>query len=75
MSPRSSFMALAAFLTIGIFLLRQSPATPSFYHDVFGRSRALSTWLDNEEARYAGVVQARQELIRKWGPTDAEVES
>jgi hypothetical protein len=78
MSPRfSSFIALAAFLTVAIVLINQFkfPATPSFYHDAFGRGRPLSTWLTDEEGRYAEVVQGRQQLIRKWGPTAAEVEA
>jgi len=75
-SRLSSFIALAAFLAIGIVLLqRRFPVTPSFYHDVSGRRRLLSTWLTNEEARYAEVVQDRHQLIRKWGPTAAQVES
>jgi hypothetical protein len=77
MAPRpSSFIALLAFLTIGIVLFqRRFPVSPSFYHDVSGRGRPLSAWLTNEEARYAEVVQGRQQLIRKWGPTAAQVES
>jgi hypothetical protein len=77
MAPRpSSFIALAAFLILGIVLLQhQFPTTPSFYRDVSGRGRPLSAWLTDEEARYAEVVQGRQQLITKWGPTAAEVES
>ena len=77
--PRSSSLtALAAILVIGTFLLfRRLSAPPAFYRDAFGfgRSRSLRTWLRDEEVRYAEVVQSRQELIRKWGPTDVQVES
>jgi hypothetical protein len=77
--PRSSsFTALAAILVIGTFLLfRRLSAPPAFYRDAFGfgRGRSLRAWLRDEEARYAEVVQSREELIRKWGPTDVDVEA
>ena len=77
MLPRSSsLMALATFLIICVILLRRRfHVTPSFYRDVSGRGGPLSTWLNNEEARYAEVMQGRQQFITKWGPTAAEVES
>ena len=77
--PRSSFTALAAILVIGTFLLfrRLAASPPTFYRDAFGfgRGRSLRAWLRDEEARYAGVVQSRQQLIQKWGPTDVQVEA
>jgi hypothetical protein len=75
MLSRSSVIALAAFFTITLVLFRQYSATPPFYHDAFGRSHSLNAWLNDEDARYAEVVQDRQELIKKWGPTDVQVES
>jgi len=77
--PRSSFTALAAILVIGTFLLfrRLAASPPAFYRDAFGfgQGRSLETWLRNEEARYAEVVQRRQQLIQKWGPTDVDVQA
>ncbi|KAH9961553.1 methyltransferase domain-containing protein [Russula dissimulans] len=76
MPPRLSFVALAAFLTTTILLLlRPFFAQSSFYHNVFGRGRSLSSWLNEEEARYAAALQDRQQLITKWGPTEVDVES
>ena len=78
MPPCASFTVLAAILTLGTFLLfRRLAAPPTFYRDAFGGSglgRSLRPWLRDEDARYAEVVQARQELIRKWGPTEVQVE-
>jgi hypothetical protein len=75
MLSRSTIIALTAFFTITIILFRQFPATPRFYHDAFGRGHSLDAWLNEEEARYDGVLRDRQELIKKWGPTEAQVES
>jgi len=77
--PRASFTALAAILTLGTFLLfRRLSTPPAFYRDAFDGydlGRSLRTWLRNEDARYAEVVRARQELMKKWGPTEVQVES
>ena len=71
----SSYTPLAAILVIGTFLLFRRRRHP-FYRDAFGlgRGRSLRAWLRDEEVRYPEVVQSRQELIRKWGPTNVEVE-
>ena len=76
MLPRSSFIALATFLTIGVVLiLRQRSASFSFYRSSFAYGRSLNAWLRDEEARYVLSVQDRHRLIRRWGPTDVDVES
>jgi hypothetical protein len=79
MPPRASFTALAAILILGTFLLfRRLSAPPAFYRDAFGGyglGRSVKTWLRNEDARYAEVLQARQQLIAKWGPTEGQVEA
>jgi hypothetical protein len=75
MLSRSSVIALAAFFTITLVLFQQYSAIPPFYHDAFGRGHSLNAWLNDEGARYAEVVQDRQELIKKWGPMDVQVES
>jgi hypothetical protein len=75
--PRlTSTVALAALLIITIiFLIRSSPSQPAYYRDVFGNhGLSLSGWLNREEARYAKVLQERQQLVAKWGPTDAFVD-
>ncbi len=75
MPPRPSVVALAAFITISIILfLHQFSAGPSYYRDVFTRSHSLTAWLSEEEERYAAFIQDRQQLIRKWGPTEPAVE-
>jgi hypothetical protein len=71
--PRlSSTVALAALLVIAIiFLIRSSPSQPAYYRDVLGgHGLSLSAWLSREETRYAKVLQERQQLITKWGPTN-----
>ncbi|KAI9455892.1 methyltransferase domain-containing protein [Russula earlei] len=76
MLPRSSFVALAAFLTIAlVFVLRPFSVPSSYYRDVFDQGRSLTTWLSAEEARYAALLQQRRQLIKKWGPTEVDVES
>jgi len=79
MPPRPTVIALGVVLSFGvIFLLRPFAPTlsvhSSYYRDVFGRSRPLSDWLRNEEARYTVAVQDRQQLIRKYGPTEVTVD-
>jgi hypothetical protein len=80
MPPRAYFTALAAILTLGTFLLfRRLAAPPAFYRDAFGGGgyglgHSLGAWLREEDARYAEVVRARQQLITKWGPTESQVE-
>jgi hypothetical protein len=75
MLSRRTIVALTAFFAITIVLFRQYSATPHFYHDAFGRGHSLDAWLNDEEARYVEVLRDRQKLIKKWGPTDAQVES
>ena len=71
--PRlSSIVTLAVLLVIAfIFLIRSSPSHPAYYRDVLGgHGLSLSAWLSREETRYAKILQERQHLVRKWGPTD-----
>jgi len=76
MPPRLTFVALTAFLTTAILLLlRPFLVESSFYNNIFSHSRSLSSWLTEEEARYAAALQDRQQLITKWGPSAVEVES
>jgi hypothetical protein len=75
--PRISFsVVLTAFLLIAlIFLLRSTSPQPSYYRDVFGgHGRSLSDWLHREEERYATILQERERLVLKWGPTNATVD-
>ena len=74
--PRISFsVTLTALLLIAfIFLLRSTSPQPSYYRDVFGRGPSLSTWLHREEERYAKILQEREQLVVKWGPTNATVD-
>ena len=73
--PRISFsVTLTALLLIAfIFLLRSTSPQP-YYRDVFGRGPSLSTWLHREEERYAKILQEREQLVVKWGPTNATVD-
>jgi hypothetical protein len=75
MSPRPSVVAVATLVAI-IFLLilhQFSGSSSSYYRDVFTSRRSLKTWLNEEEERYIAFLQDRQQLIRKWGPSESEV--
>jgi hypothetical protein len=80
MPPRPTIVAFSLLLVFLVFLLFR-PFAPtlsvhsSYYRDVFGRSRPLREWLRDEEERYTVAVQDRQELIRKYGPTEVTVDS
>jgi hypothetical protein len=76
MPPRPSVVALATFIAVSSLLLLHQffGSSPSYYRDVFTRSRSLTAWLSDEEERYAAFIQDRQQLIRKWGPTEVEVQ-
>jgi hypothetical protein len=76
MPPRPSVVALATFIAVSFLLLFHQffGSSPSYYRDVFTRSRSLNAWLNDEEERYAAFIQNRQQLIRKWGPTEVEVQ-
>jgi len=72
-----SSVTVAAVLIITIFFFFHSSYVPSLASsklDVFGSHVHLSTWLSQEEARYAKFLKERQELVTKWGPTHADVE-
>jgi hypothetical protein len=75
MPPRPSIVALATFIAIIIVLILHqfSPSSPSYYRDAFTSRRSLKSWLNDEEERYTEFLQNRQQLIRKWGPTESEV--
>jgi hypothetical protein len=75
MSPRPSVVALATLIAIiFVLILHQfSGSSPSYYRDAFTSSRSLKTWLNDEEERYTAFLQDRQQLIRKWGPSEAAV--
>ena len=73
--PRISFtVALTALLLFALIFFLGSTSQPSYYRDVFGGGSSLSTWLRREEERYAKILQEREQLIVKWGPTDATVD-
>src|SRR6266849_8027346 len=76
MSPRPSIVALATFIAIIIVLILHqfSPSSSSDYRDAFTSGRSLKSWLNDEEERYTEFLQNRQQLIRKWGPSEAEVQ-
>jgi hypothetical protein len=79
MPPRLTVVTFAIFLIFLFSILRPFAPTlsvhSSYYRDVFGRSRPLSDWLRDEDARYTVAVEGRQELIRKYGPTEVNVDS
>jgi hypothetical protein len=76
MPPRPSIVALATFIALSIILLlHQFSSHSSYYRDAFTSGRSLKAWLNDEEERYALFLQDRQQLIRKWGPTDVAVEA
>jgi len=68
-----SFIALIAFLTIGIVLFRSFPTRRPFYRNISGHSLSLSAWLKDEEAQYSLFLKHRQQLIRRWGPLAVDV--
>lgn len=76
MSPRPSVVALATLIAIIFVLILHQFSGPSssYYRDVFTRSRPLKSFLDDEEERYSAFLQDRQQLIRKWGPSESAVE-
>jgi hypothetical protein len=75
MPPRPSVVALAVFIAISLILiLHQFSASSSYYRDVFTRDRSLKTWLNNEEEHYSAFLEGRQQLIRKWGPSESAVQ-
>lgn len=75
MAPRPSIVALATFIAISfILVLHQFSGSSTYYRDAFTSSRSLKTWLNDEEERYTAFLQGRQELIRKWGPSESEVQ-
>jgi hypothetical protein len=75
MPPRPSLVALATFIAISfILILHQFSSSSSYYRDAFTRSRSLKTWLKDEEEHYTAFLQDRQQLIRKWGPTESAVQ-
>jgi hypothetical protein len=79
MPPRLTVVACTTFLLFVVILLRPFRPTlsvhSSYYRDVFGHSRPLRDWLRDEEARYTVAVEDRQQLIRKYGPTEVTVDS
>jgi len=75
---RSSFLLLLLIPSIVVcYLIVQRPY--SSYNTLVssfasGTTRGgLRKWLAEEEARYEQTLRNRQALIRKWGPTPAEV--
>lgn len=77
MPPRPSVLALAGCIAISVILLLRQFSTysySSYYRDVFSRGHPLKDWLNDEEERYAAFIQDRQQLIKKYGPTEALVE-
>ena len=76
MPPRPSIVALATFIAVSfILILHQfSSSSSSYYRDVFTRGRSLKTWLNDEEEHYNAFLEGRQQLIRKWGPSESAVQ-
>jgi hypothetical protein len=77
MPPRPSIVALATFIAVSfILILHQfsSSSSSSYYRDVFTRGRSLKTWLNDEEEHYTAFLEDRQQLIRKWGPSESAVQ-
>lgn len=79
MPPRPPVIgALLLVLTIASILLLFRPFSATLHGlfvDYSGPGRSLSAWLADEEARYAVVLQERQELIKKVGPKPEDVVS
>jgi Methyltransferase domain len=75
MSPRPSVVALATLIAIiFVLILHQfSGSSSSYYRDAFTSGHTLKSWLNDEEERYTKFLQDRQQLIRKWGPSETAV--
>lgn len=75
MSPRPSIVALATLTAIiFVLILHQFSGSSSYYRDVFTSRHTLKSWLNDEEERYSAFLQDRQQLIRKWGPSESAVQ-
>ncbi|KAI0246470.1 methyltransferase domain-containing protein [Lactifluus subvellereus] len=81
MPPRPTFIVLAALLTLVALLLLLQPfgstlsiQAPRFC-GVFKCDQTLRSWIDDEERRYAEALEGRQQLIKRWGPTEDAVQS
>ena len=78
MPPRPTIVTLVLITVILTLLIRPFSTSlngySTFHRDLFGPSHPLRTWLAEEEARYAVVVQERLELITKWGPSEDDVD-
>ena len=68
--PRYVYL-LAGILVCTIFLLTTGGPAPSRLG--FGGDRALKRALREEDIRYEQNLRARQDLVRKWGPTDDRI--
>jgi hypothetical protein len=81
MPPRSTFIVVGALLTLAaLFLLRPfGPSLPSIqttrFCGVFKCDQTLRSWIEDEERRYGEAVEGREELIKKWGPTENDIQS
>src|SRR5216683_2536167 len=86
MSPRTArpILVMLGLGLVGLFFWTSPFAAPGshYYRDMYdgwrtpdGRVTTLAVRLQEEEARYAATVNARQGLIRKYGPTKEDVNS
>jgi len=65
-------LALLVLIFISLFMFASDSPLRSVAFD--GRRNALTEHLALEEAYYDIMLQQRQELIKKWGPTAEEVD-
>lgn len=80
MAPRTARPLLFAMIALGIFgVFFWAPSFgigALYYRDPYNLTVAsLAARLREEEARYAAVLKAREELIKKYGPSKEEIQA
>ena len=68
--PRYSI--LLGCILLGTFFLL---STPSISSDTLLPNKSLRRILREEDIRYEQTLRDREEMVRKYGPTDSEVDS
>lgn len=69
-NPRYVFLLFVTLLVCAFFLL---PSHASSFARYTSSPRTTKQVLREEDARYDQALEAREELVRKWGPTAEDV--
>lgn len=68
--PRYVYLLVGILVCTAFLLTTGRPEPPRL---AWGGDRALKRALREEDLRYEQNLRARQDLVRKWGPTDDRV--